>query len=118
MTCATKRSKGSNAALAFTAAEQLGAVNVAGGDVGAGASEGVFMFHVDWPPRSRQKGRSLRCLAWMVVFSTAHRHAIARSQGFILPTALVKVEDATGLDGESGVASTTGRSLPRLLARY
>ncbi len=37
-------------------------------------------------------------------FLVRTQHEIARSQGLILPTALIEVEDATGLDGESRVA--------------
>jgi hypothetical protein len=45
--------EGSNPGLALAAAEQFGTVDVPGGDVGTGASAGVFMFHVDRPPWGR-----------------------------------------------------------------
>jgi hypothetical protein len=53
--------KRSNAGLAFAAVEQLGAVNVPGGDVGAGSGAGVFMFHVN-RPRSLREPAASRCL--------------------------------------------------------
>jgi hypothetical protein len=37
-------------------------------------------------------------------FSIGAQHVVARSQGLALPTAMIKVQDAAGLDGESRVA--------------
>ena len=47
--------KGSNAGPALAATEQLGAVDVPCGNVGAGAGAGIFMFHIDRPTGGRWK---------------------------------------------------------------
>ncbi|HET9414701.1 MAG TPA: hypothetical protein VFO74_11340, partial [Pseudolabrys sp.] len=61
----------------------------------------VFMFHVDRPPRGWRKRRMFAVPRLDAGFFVSTQHVIARSQGLILPTALIKVEDATSLDGES-----------------
>src|SRR6516165_9582997 len=40
------------------------------------------------------------------------QHVITRSQGLILPTALIEAQDATGLDGESRVARENPVTMP------
>src|SRR5579864_559516 len=40
------------------------------------------------------------------------QHEITRSQGLILPAALVEVQDATGLDGESRIAREYPITMP------
>jgi ABC transporter substrate binding protein len=70
--------------------------------IGAGA--GVFMFHVNRPPRSRWKRGMFAPPGLDTGFFVGTQHVIAQSQGLTLPTALVKVENATSLGGESRIA--------------
>ena len=44
-----------NPGRALAAAEQLGAVDIPGRDIGAGTGAGIFMLHIDRPLRGRWK---------------------------------------------------------------
>jgi len=96
--------EGGDAGLALAAAEQLGAMDIPGRDIGPSTGATVFVLNVNRPPRSgRQRGMfaSARLDAGLLVGA---EHIIARSQGFVLPPALVEVQDAAGLGGEGGIA--------------
>ena len=95
--------EGGNAGLALAAAEQLGAMNVPGRDIGPSIGTTVFVLDVDRPSRlGRQRGMftTARLDAGLLVGA---EHIIAWSQGFVLPPALVDIQHPTGLGGEGGI---------------
>jgi hypothetical protein len=48
--------EGSDAGLALVAAEQLGAMDIPGRDIGPGTGAAVFVLNVDRPPRLGRQG--------------------------------------------------------------
>ena len=93
-----------DAGLGFAAAEQLGTMDIAGGEVGLGGEGFVFVLDVGglagfggrcgMPALTRLDGG----------FLVGRDDAIGLVQGSTQPSAVIEVEDATGLVGEVGVA--------------
>jgi len=95
--------EGSDAGLALAAAEQLGAMDIPGRDIGPSTGATVFVLNINRPPRpGRQRGMfaPARLDAGLLVGA---EHIIARSQGFVPPPALIEVQDAAGLGSEGGI---------------
>jgi hypothetical protein len=87
-------------------------VDVPCGNVGAGAGAGIFMFHIDRPTGGRWKREMFAPPGLDAGFFIGAQHVIARSQGLALPTTMIKVQDAAGLDGESRVAREYPATMP------
>src|SRR5688500_2294713 len=90
--------------LDFAAAEQLGAMDVPGGEIGPGAGPLIFVLDPDRLARPRRQRGMLAPACLDAGLLVGAQHIIAPSQGKTLPAPLIEIEDATGLGGEVGIA--------------
>ena len=88
----------------FQPPEQLGPVDIPGGQVGPGAAAGVFVLHTQGPARPGGGG-------WMAAQAgleggllVGADHVLAGAESFAFELAGVEIEDPTGLGAEVGVA--------------
>ena len=96
--------EGGDAGLGFAAAEQLGPMDIAGGEVGPGTEAFVFVLDLGglagcggrygMPTLTRLDGGLL----------VGRDDEIGLVQGSTLPSAVIEIQDAAGLAGEVGVA--------------
>ncbi len=98
----------------LAAAEELGAMDVPGGQVGPGAPAVIFVFHPHGRPRLRGAGRMAAHPGLDAGLLVGAEHEVLRVQGFSRPLPGVQVEDPPGLGGEVRIAGKDpGPVLPR-----
>src|SRR5215475_5166081 len=96
--------KRGNAGLLLALAEQFGAMDIPGGDIGPSAAAGVLVLDVHWPAAGRWQRGMLALAGLDGGLLVGAQHVVARPQRRALPAPMVEVEDTPGLDRKVGVA--------------
>src|ERR1022692_3399351 len=89
--------------LDFAAAEDLGAVNIPGSQVGPGTFAKVLMLDCGGTVRRGRQRRLLSASSLNTRLLVRRDHEVISAQWSALPNALVKVEDGTGFASKVGI---------------
>src|SRR5688572_9169336 len=96
--------EGRDSGLGFAAAEQLGTMDIPGGEIGPGAGPLIFVLDPDRLARPRRQRGMLAPARLDAGLLVGAQHIVAPSQGNPLPAPLIEIEDAAGFGSEVWIA--------------